>query len=177
MTPPAVRPFVALLCAVNVGGTGKLPMSDLRDMSTSLGFTDVRTYIASGNLLFSTAMGADAARDALENALQRCAGKPVGVAIRTSAELVAVRDHHPFPDAMPNRVGVIFLDAPPDGDVIGRATGVADEEIALGAREVYVHYPRGMGRSRLKVPTGATRATTRNMNTVRALVELCGRAE
>ncbi|MCK0115915.1 DUF1697 domain-containing protein [Isoptericola sp. S6320L] len=169
---PENRPFVALLCAVNVGGTGKLPMSDLRAMCERIGFDDVRTYIASGNVLFSTGLDADAARDALEAALDEYAGRPVGVVLRTPAEVARVRDANPFPSAVPSRVGVVFLDAPPDADTAGRARGVSDEEIALGDQEIYVHYPQGMGRSRLHLPGATGRATTRNMNTVTKLAAL-----
>jgi uncharacterized protein (DUF1697 family) len=170
--PQEARPFVALLCAVNVGGTGRLPMADLRAMCETLGFLDVRTYIASGNVLFSTRLDADGARDALEGALREYAGKEVGVVIRTPAELARVREADPFPSAVPSRVGIIFLDSPPDEDTAERATGITGEHIVLGAREVYVHYPDGMGRSRLRLPTGNRRATTRNLNTVTRLVEL-----
>lgn len=170
--PGGARPLVALLCAVNVGGSGKLPMSDLRQMCTELGFTDVHTYIASGNVVFSTGLGADDARDALEATLREYAGKPVGVVVRTPADLARVRDGNPFPDAVPSRVGVTFLDSPPDDDTTDRATGWAGEQAVLGDREIYVHYPDGMGRSRLRVPTGDRRATTRNINTVTKLAAL-----
>lgn len=170
-------PFVALLCAVNVGGTRRLPMSDLRAMCTTLGFTDVRTYVASGNVLFSTGLGADGARDALEDALRHYAGRPVGVVVRTPADLLRVRDGNPFRDADPSRVGVTFLDSAPDDGVVASATGRTDEEIALGDREVYVHHPHGMGRSRLRFTTGAARATTRNMNTVVKLAALAAPAD
>jgi hypothetical protein len=52
--------FVALLRAVNVGGTGKLPMSDLKDICEELGFAAIRTYIASGNVVFETDISAKA---------------------------------------------------------------------------------------------------------------------
>ncbi|WP_277210685.1 DUF1697 domain-containing protein [Isoptericola croceus] len=175
MTDSAAGPhstLVALLRAVNVGGTGKLAMSDLRSMCSALGFSEVRTYIASGNVLFSTSVGADAARAALEEALREYAGKPVGVLLRTPTELERICVENPFLDAHPSRVGVTFLDAAPDPETPARATGADDEEIALGAREVYVHYPSGMGRSRLNVPTGRRLATTRNMNTVTRLAAL-----
>ncbi|MFV2142701.1 DUF1697 domain-containing protein [Isoptericola sp. G70] len=164
--------LVALLCAVNVGGTGKLPMSDLRARCETIGFTDVRTYIASGNVLFTTGLGSDGAREALESALREHAGRPVGVLVRTPDELVRVRDRNPFPDASPSRVGVMFLDTSPTDGTAEGATGRADEEIVLGDREVYVHYPHGMGSSRLRVPTGTARVTTRNMNTVAKLAGL-----
>nr|WP_281360217.1 DUF1697 domain-containing protein [Isoptericola halotolerans] len=164
------------MCAVNVGGTGRLPMSDLRDLCASVGFGAVRTYIASGNVVFTARLGADGARTVLEDALREYAGKPVGALIRTPGELARVRDANPFAGAVPSRVGVTFLDAPPETDTAERAAGATGEQIALGAREIYVHYPDGMGRSRLRLPPSAGRATTRNMNTVTRLAALAAEA-
>ena len=66
--------YVALLRAVNVAGTGKLPMADLRAIAQGLGLANVRTYIASGNLLFESALGEDALKHALETKLEAYAG-------------------------------------------------------------------------------------------------------
>ena len=71
--------FVALLRAVNVGGTGKLPMSELKAMCEALGFEGVRTYIASGNVVFASRKSEAAVKKALEARLEAYAGKPVGV--------------------------------------------------------------------------------------------------
>jgi uncharacterized protein (DUF1697 family) len=70
--------FVALLRAVNVGGTGKLPMSELKDICEKLGFESVRTYIASGNVVFTSRKSEAAIKVALEKRLQTYAGKPAG---------------------------------------------------------------------------------------------------
>ena len=72
--------YVALLRAVNVGGTGKLPMTELTAMCLDAGFADVQTYIASGNVVFSSKLGAAKVKAALEQRLHAYAGKPVGVA-------------------------------------------------------------------------------------------------
>ena len=87
---------IALLRAVNVGGTGKLPMAALRAMAEELGFTQVRSYIASGNLLLQSPMSATEVRVALEARLLRFAGKPVGVVVRSPANLAAVLAANPF---------------------------------------------------------------------------------
>ncbi len=70
---------VALLRAVNVGGTGKLPMRELVAMCEDAGFADVRTYIASGNVVFRSGLDESTVREALAQRLQAYAGKPVGV--------------------------------------------------------------------------------------------------
>ena len=163
--------FVALLRAVNVGGTGKLPMSDLKRMCEKLGFANVRTYIASGNVVFESRKSEGAIKAELEGALQKYAGKPVGVLVRTGAELKKVLAGNPFPDAASNRTVAIFLDARPPADTLRAITGKADEEVRLGKREIYVHYGAGMARSKLKIPAAAA-GTARNMNTIAKLAEL-----
>lgn len=164
--------FVALLRAVNVGGTGKLPMSELKRMCEKLGFENVRTYIASGNVIFESSKSELLIKAALEGALQKYAGKRVGVLVRTGAELKKVLAENPFPDRAPNRTVAIFLDARPPANALSSIVGAAEEEVRLGRRrEIYVHYGEGMARSRLRIPA-AEAGTMRNMNTVAKLAEL-----
>ncbi len=163
--------YVALLRAVNVGGTGKLPMSDLKDLCVRVGFLGVRTYIASGNVVFASRDGEARIKAALESALEAYAGKPVGVLVRTAAEMAAVVADNPFPDAAPSRTVAIFLDEPPPSDTVERATGRVGEEIGLGRREISVHYGDGMARSRLKIPAAGD-GTARNLNTVARLADM-----
>jgi len=161
--------FIALLRAVNVGGTGKLPMSELVAMCEALGHGQVKTWIASGNVVFTSDQDAAAVKTGLEARLLDRAGKPVGVMVRTAGEMRAVLEANPFPQAAPNRTVAIFLDAPPgEPDGIRNRT---DEEIRPGLREIYVHYPGGMGSSKLAIPA-AKAGTARNMNTVAKLVEM-----
>src|SRR3954466_15088633 len=137
--------LISPLRAVNVGGTGKLPMSALKEMCEALGFARVRTYIASGNVVFSSRKSESAVKKALEAQLEAYAGKPVGVMVRTAAEMQAVLKANPFPKAPGNRTGAIFLDVKPPADTLAAVKGRNDEEIGLGAREIYLHYGNGMG--------------------------------
>ena len=163
--------FVALLRAVNVGGTGKLPMTDLKTLCEDAGCTDVRTYIASGNVVLRSGLTEPRLKSVLEKKLQAYAGKRVGVMIRTAAEMKSVVKRNPFPKGAPNRVVAIFLDKAPARDALARVSGRKDEEIALGKREIYVHYGDGMGASKLKIPA-AKDGTARNMNTVAKLAAM-----
>jgi len=87
--------YVALLRAVNVGGTGKLPMAELVRLCETIGFTSVRTYIASGNVVFGAEATEARVKAVLEKALLAYAGKPVGVLVRDAAETLApIRDAH-----------------------------------------------------------------------------------
>jgi uncharacterized protein (DUF1697 family) len=161
-------------CAVNVGGTGKLPMSDLKSMCTDLGFTRVETYIASGNVVFVSKTSAAKVKSDLEARLLDYVGKRVGVLVRTAPEMQGVLARNPFHKAAPNYAYAIFLDEPPPHDALEAAVGVNDEEMRLGSREIYVHYPSGMGRSKLKIPA-AKNGTARNMNTVAKLAEMAAK--
>ena len=168
--------FIALLRAVNVGGTGKLPMSELKAMCEELGFTSVRTYIASGNVVFLSRKSEAAIKSVLEKRLAAYAGKPVGVLVRSAAEMAEVSAKNPFQKAAPNRTMAIFLDEAPPKDMIATARGRKDEEIKLGKREIYVHYGEGMGQSKLAIPAAKT-GTARNMNTVATLAEMAAELE
>jgi uncharacterized protein (DUF1697 family) len=163
--------YVALLRAVNVGGTGKLAMSDLKAMCVAEGFTKVSTYIASGNVVFRAEASVTQVKAALERRLLDHAGKPVGVIVRTADQMAAVHRANPFADQPPNRVVAIFLDDPPPADALDDVRGRGNEELQLGSCEIYVAYGTGMRDSKLRIPIAA-HGTARNINTVAKLSEM-----
>jgi len=163
--------FVALLRAVNVGGTGKLAMADLVKLCVKAGFTDVKTYIQSGNVVFDSSASEARVKAALEKSLAAKLGKPVGVLLRSGAELDRVLAHNPFKQAPPNRVIVLFLDKAPAADALAAVKAPGGEELVLRGRELYIHYPDGQGVSKLKVPLAQV-GTGRNLNTVAKLAEM-----
>lgn len=163
--------FIALLRAVNVGGTGKLPMNEMKAMCEELGFGSVRTYIASGNVVFISRKSEATVKSALEKRLEAHAGKPVGVLVRSAAEMAQVLAGNPFPNAAPNRTVAIFLDGKPPADTLAGIRGRKDEEIKLGRREIYVHYADGIGQSKLLIPA-AKSGTARNLNTIAMLAKM-----
>jgi uncharacterized protein (DUF1697 family) len=163
--------YAALLRAVNVGGTSKLPMADLKRMGEEAGFEAVGTYIASGNLIFRSDANEGAVRETLEAKLEAYAGKRVAIHVRTAEELAALVARNPFPDRPTNRVVAILIENPPPADAIDQARGRQNEEIALGEREIFVHYGDGQADSKLRIPA-ADQGTARNMNTMAKLAEL-----
>lgn len=163
--------YVALLRAVNVGGTGKLPMSDLKQMCEKLGFKNAKTYIASGNVVFQSDKAEAEVKKSLEKVLHDYASKPVGVMVRTRVEMQSILESNPFANEAPNRVVAIFLDQTPASDALDKISGQKGERCALGTREIYVHYGDGMADTKLKIPA-AKDGTARNINTVRKLVEM-----
>ena len=166
--------YVALLRAVNVGGTGKLPMTELKSMCSDAGFAVVETYIASGNVAFASKAGPARIKTELEGRLLAHLGKPMGVMVRTAAEMLAVLRANPFPEADPKHTYAIFLDERPPGDALDQPVGQTVERMALGKREIFVHYANGMGRSKLRIPA-AKLGTARNMNTIAKLADMASK--
>lgn len=165
--------YVALLRAINVGGTGKLEMAELQRLCEGCGFTNVATYIQSGNVVFQSKRSEASVLKLLEQTLAERMGKPVGVLVRSAEELGGVLEHNPFPDAPPNKLIVLFLDKPAPRGAIDDIEAPGGEQLAAHGREIFIHYPQGQGKSQLKLPFHRV-GTGRNLNTVRKLHEMVG---
>ena len=163
-----------LLRAVNVGGTGRLPMAELAALCRAAGFADAETVLASGNVVLTSDADETAIRAALEPPLAARLGVPVPVFVRTGAEMEAILAANPFAAADPSRLHVLFLHTPPQPDPMARARNRLDEDLAPGRREIYLHTPSGIGRSRLRLPE-MDAGTARNLNTVARLAALTAR--
>jgi uncharacterized protein (DUF1697 family) len=171
-----VPAYIALLRAVNLGPANKLPMTELKAICERLGFAQVKTYIASGNVVFTTKKTAAQVKAELEAELARYAGKPVGVLVRTAQEMAAILAANPFHDRPGNWSITIFLDDPPAKNALDTVTNRHREELALGQREIYVFYADGIGDARLKIPA-AKHGTMRNSNTLARLSEMANQLE
>jgi len=168
--------YIALLRAINVGGTGALPMAELKAICEGLGFEDVKTYIQSGNVVFRSGDSEKAVGEKLDDALSKKLGKKPGVMIRSHEEMQEIAENAPFPEAKPSFVLVHFLAEAAPKDALETMSAPDGEEAVVSGREIYVHYPIGSGKSKLKLP--ALRAgTSRNINTVRKLVEMAAALE
>ena len=175
--------WVALLRGINVGGHHKVPMADLRELLARVGFTDVRTYIQSGNVVFRSpeVTGAEPIAAAISDAIDAEFGFRVPVVARPLDEIVHIAESHPGDrgDVAPTSLLVVVLDGDTDADAQPDPEPFEPDRWTLGPREVYVTYPNGQGRSKLTIDRferafGVT-AAARNLNTLRAIVEL-GRA-
>ncbi len=171
--------YIALPRAVNVGGSGKLPMADFREMLAQLGFRNVETYIQSGNAVFDAPGSSSVITKSVSTALAKFMGKPVPVLVRTRDELTRVLAANPFADeaeADGARVHAVFLSAHPAKD---SATGLERivtqyparrDRYHLAGDTLYLHLPDGAADSKFTAVAldrilGVT-ATARNWNTV-----------
>jgi len=184
--------YVALLRGINVGGRNKVAMADLREVVTSLGHSEVTTYIQSGNIVFSATETSTSTLAAdIERAIEKALGVSPRVVVLSSDELAAVIDANPYPDELnPKTVHAIFLAEIPGPEIADRLAeverraakkGSSRDRVTLIGRTLYLHTPDGFGRSELAAlllrgdgkSIGAF-ATARNWATVTKLLELCG---
>ena len=163
--------YVALIRAVNVSGTGKLPKEDLKALGEACGFNNVRTFINSGNLLLTSDLAESTVQKRVEDKLAEYFGRAVPAFVRSAAEMAEAVTRNPFGDDKPSRVMAHFIDEKPTQAMIDGARDVAGERLALGPRLIYVSYGEGIGKSKLKLPA-VKQGTARNMNSVARMAEL-----
>jgi uncharacterized protein (DUF1697 family) len=177
--------YAALLRGINVGGSRKLPMADLRALIEGLGYDNVRTYLQSGQATFADDHGdEDSLAAELTGAIEKRFGFVVDVIVRDHAYLKAIADACPFPAAEleAKQLHVTYFSAPVDEERFAEIDRAAylPEEFRLGDRALYLYAPDGLGRSKLAEHLSKPRltkgviATSRNWNTVVKLVEMTG---
>jgi uncharacterized protein (DUF1697 family) len=166
---------IALLRGINVGGKAAIRMADLKASFEAIGFEDVATYINSGNVVFR---GSKPDAAAIEKRIAQDFGLEVSVMLRTPKELAGVEKRNPFPKAEGKRLHVMFLSGKPTAKAIAALDPDRSppNEFRVVGREIYLHTPTGIGRSKLTIDYFerilGVRATTRNWNTVTKLLEL-----
>jgi uncharacterized protein (DUF1697 family) len=169
--------LIAFLRGINLGSKRRVPMADLRALIEEIGYTDVRTVLASGNVVFSGPKAK--AREKLEQALAERFDMSIDVVVRTMDELHAVVKADPFKNEVdnPTRYFVAFLDTKPQAKRLEALAqeDFAPDKFAAHDREVYAWCPDGMQNSRLMKELGkpglAGTATVRNWATVNKLLE------
>jgi uncharacterized protein (DUF1697 family) len=170
----------ALLQGVNLGGKRKVPMPELRAHLTELGYEDVGTYVASGNVVLTSSRTPATLERALTRQISDWAGIEVPVLVRTHRELAQVVKRNPLGKVVdnPSRYLVAFLSKAPGREALADldAAAVEPERIELHGRELYTWHPDGAGRSKLAALLNAKKlgvvVTARNWNTVTKLVSL-----
>lgn len=178
---------ISMLRAVNVGGHNVIPMAELKATYESLGFGGVRTYVQSGNVIFSSGEpNLDALAQDIANAIERRFGCRIDVILRTASEMREIIRKNPFATRQgiePSKLLVTFLAGDPGEDARKGvlAMKIEPDEIRFDIREYYTCFPNGMGKS--KLPTAAIAkllkvpGTGRNWNSVTKMMEIAGELE
>ena len=169
--------WVALLRGVNLGARNKVPMAELRALLVNAGYGDVRTYIASGNVLLDGPSGRKRLGSDLERLVLDAFEVTTTVILRKPQELAAAVEAHPFDD--PSETHVAFLAERPVKAAAARLREFDSDAVLAGA-ELYLRLPRGVHGSRLSnariESLLGVAATLRNWRTVVALAELAAEA-
>ncbi len=174
----SVATYVTFLRGVNLGPTNKISMPELRAMAEGLGYTDVATYINSGNLIISSTKKAATVEREISDAIKKTFGRPIDVTVRTPAQLEKILAENPYPDGNPSQVTVAFLTKTPAADAKEKVTAVAKdyEPFTFSGQQVYVNYSKGIGRSQLAEKFSdiiGVSSTVRNIRTVEKVLALC----
>jgi uncharacterized protein (DUF1697 family) len=177
--------FVALLRGINVTGYNRIPMADLRSLCAEIGWSDVQSYIQSGNLVFSASAIPTTLEAELERAIQRHFGLSIPVVVRAAADWPAYIKSNPFPEASkkePNRVLLALSKAAPKSDAVKglRERAANGERVVQVGDAVWIDFKGGIARSKLS-PALFDRligspVTARNWRTVLKLDELTSQA-
>jgi uncharacterized protein (DUF1697 family) len=172
--------LVVLLRGVNLVRRNRIAMPALREALEEADFSDVATYVQSGNVVLTSGKAAKRVGTDVERLLAERFDLDIRVVVRTKAELAAVVDRNPLARIAtdPKRYQVTFLESPLGADVIHKLEAVATdgERVKHVGRELYAWHPDGVGRSKLAVllagkGLGVT-ATARNWRTVTKMLEL-----
>jgi uncharacterized protein (DUF1697 family) len=172
--------WVAFLRGINLGSHNKVSMAELRALFEDIGAEDVATYVQSGNAVFRSALARGDLVRKIEREIHARLGLEVTVVLRTKAELARLVAANPFAEreSDPTKLHVTFLAAAPDRRRLAELdrAAFAPDDFHLGRNAVYLHMPKGYGRSKLSnaffEKQLSVRATTRNWRTVTKLAEL-----
>lgn len=175
--------LACLLRGINVGGNKIVKMALWKQLYEELGFTNVRTLLQSGNLLFDTAI--DEPRDALQARLETAFATRFGFTadhiLRDRAQVQAAIAGNPFPDAAtnaPNHLLIFFLSTAPDAAGIAKLSALetGPDRLHLSGDLLYMHFINGAGKAatdpvKLLRLAGVT-GTSRNWTTLNKLAAM-----
>ncbi|MCX6249092.1 MAG: DUF1697 domain-containing protein [Bacteroidetes bacterium] len=175
--------YISILRGINVSGQKKVLMADLKELYASLGFTEVTTYIQSGNVIFKTSgdLSAGDLCNKIEKAIEGRYKFQVPVIIRNAGEINAILSSNPFlaeKGIDPERLHVTFLGKDPQPSELSAILkfDYPPDRFAIIGKEVYLYCPGGYGNTKLSNSFFENKlkvtATTRNWKTVGKLAEL-----
>jgi uncharacterized protein (DUF1697 family) len=172
---------IVLLRGINIGPRNRIPMPALRELFTSAGFDDVRTYLQSGNVVLSSDADSERLAQECERRIAQAFGLDVDVIVRTREELAGVVGRNPLKEVAvnPKRYQVTFLQSELMPEVVDElaalAVAEAEQLIAVG-RELYAWHPEGVARSKLGTRLAGrglgVKATARNWTTTTNLLAM-----
>ncbi|MFK7749364.1 MAG: DUF1697 domain-containing protein [Kordia sp.] len=174
-TQPTNMIYIAILRGINVSGSKKLPMAELRELLAKLGFENIQTYIQSGNVVFkSSQKDQEKIGSQIAEAIKKQYDYEVPVLVKTIAQWKTAIVNNPFTEEDISKQAITFLASIPEETTID-IDGKGDQ-FKIVHSEVYLYCPNGFGRSKLSNNLFErklkTQATTRNWRTIYKLLDL-----
>ncbi len=165
---------IVLLRAINLGGRNKVAMAPLREMLEKNGYSDVDTYLQSGNAVVASEKESQEIAQDIRALVKKHFTCDVPIIVRSAEQLAAACAAYPYGEANPKQSGIVFLAAPVDGAI--DASAFAPDECVVHGGEVFVHCPTGFRDTKLTnnwvEKQAGSDGTRRNWNTVIKLVEM-----
>jgi len=167
--------YIAILRGINVSGSKKLPMAELRELLSNIGLTDVKTYIQSGNVVFaSEEKDQEKLGNLISEAIKKQYEYEVPVLVKTIAQWKTAMANNPFTDKDISKQAITFLATVPTENTF--EIDSKDDKFKIINSEVYLYCPNGFGRTKLTNNLFErklkTQATTRNWKTINKLLEM-----
>lgn len=175
--------YLSILRGINVSGHRKLPMKELKALYGSLGFTEVQTYIQSGNAVFRASGTAAKLAEQIEEAIRAQYGYEVPVIVVTQQELRAIVEENPFlgeRDIETDKLHVTLLAEKPGNEAAAKLVDIdySPDRFVLSGKAVYLYCPGGYGNTKLSNAFFENKlkvkATTRNWKTMNTLLDMMG---
>lgn len=173
-----MKEYVSLLRGINVGSQKRVNMDTLKKIYTEIGLQNVRTYVQSGNIIFSTDAENFGSKERIERGIKKTTGFDVQVFIRTRDQLAELLVRSPFKGKDETKLHVTFLSQKPAGVPMAElnAAKIGAEEFSLSGQEIYLFCPNGYGVTKLSNSFFERKlkvsATTRNWKTVNTLLTM-----
>lgn len=169
-----MKTYITLFKGVNVSGKNIMPMKDLASLLDSAGYSNVRTYIQSGNVVYQTTRSSD---KKIADLVESKFGFRTDTMTLTSEDFAQIRATNPYKEHEGKTVHFFFLFNEPTASALEKLNAIKSdtEEIQLLANVLYLHAPAGIGRSKLVAKIDKTlgiKTTARNLNTINKLWDL-----
>lgn len=169
--------YISFLRGINVSGKNKIEMKVLKLLYETLGFDDVKTYLNTGNVIFTTSLQKEDIESKIETGILSELDLEIEVIIRSKEELKSLIESYPFGHEGKNRYMTLLKT---ESETIDKekliAASRSSDKVVIGTKEIMLYIPEGYGKSKLTnlffEKLTFTSATTRNMNTLEKVYKM-----
>lgn len=173
-----MQSYIGFLRGINVGGQKKIKMADLRLSLEKSGFSDVKTYIQSGNLILKSEKQAKSIMSSVQECIKKDFGFEVPTLVLITSEIKSILENMPFQNTEEKNLYFTLLHKNPNRDLVDsfKELQFENEDFVVAENCVYLNCKKGAGKAKLNNNLIENKlkvtATTRNLNTMRKMIEM-----